>query len=266
MPEVSNIGSEGQRLLGHRLPPSFGVTKSYFDSWYPVPRPWSPIPLPRAAITYSLRALITVQKSDGLDTANSITVKAKKDIWFVPYTEAEPPTYLLNFPGEFTPRVERQLRKSILGGSLGTLTVIAEEPIPLTYALGEPKVSTDCVVRLLFSGPCLTLQRLHKLSFNITTILRAKTYYSVKAIPAIPKQTLLTDSGLLRLHDDVLKLEESRFQALDWTWFPPADGVESDTTERSTLCSQNNRSGSVGSHIRFQANALLANAPHYPPQ
>jgi hypothetical protein len=51
-------------------------------------------------------------------------------------------------------------------------------------------------------------------------VLRAKTYYSTNSLSCVPKQTLLIDDGLLRLHNDVLKVGESKYRNPNWAWLP----------------------------------------------
>lgn len=224
MPEA--IGNEELPILCQRLPPSFNGRNSYFDKFDLVPRPG-------ATITYFLRTIIAFQKSDGLGVSNSVTAVAEKNIDFLPYTEVQPPTHVLSFPGEFITRVERQLRKHLLGRRLGTLTVATEEPDALVYSSENVNVTTNVVLRIFFNAASPSLHPLHNFSFTISSALRAKTYYSAKNLACVPKQTLLTGDGLLRLHDDVLKVGESKYQNLKWTWLPPDDPVENQAARQS---------------------------------
>lgn len=50
----------------------------------------------------------------------------------------------------------------------------------------------------------------------------------MKDIPCVPNQTLLTDSGFLRLYDDNCKVGESKFKNLEWTYVP-AHGYQNET-------------------------------------
>lgn len=109
----------------------------------------------------------------------------------------------------------------MLGGCLGTLTVVTEEPAPLVCTPGTWNAFTSCVVHLSLSGPFITIQRLRRLSFYAIPVLRAKTYHSAKSMPCIPKQTLLTDQQPLGLYDDVARLGESEFRNLEWAYMPP---------------------------------------------
>ncbi|EXL39293.1 hypothetical protein FOCG_18096 [Fusarium oxysporum f. sp. radicis-lycopersici 26381] len=192
------------------------------------------------AVTYFLRAIVTFRKSDGLGVGNPIAAEAKRDIDFLPYTEVQPPTHILNFPGEFIIRVERQLRKHLFGRRLGTLTVVTEEPDALVYSSENVNVTTDIVLRIFFDAASSSFHPSPNFSFTISSLLRAKTYYSAKSLSCVPKQTLLTDDGLLRLYDDVLKVGESKYQSLKWTWLPPDNEAENRPARQSDSLSHFN--------------------------
>lgn len=213
-------------MLCQRLPPSFNPQNSYFDKWDVVPKP-------EVAITYFLQTIATFRKCDGSEVGNSVTAVAKKVINFVPYTEVQPPTHILSFPGEFITRVERRLRKHLFGRRLGTLTVVTEEPDALVYSSENVNVTTDIVLRIFFDAASPLPHPSHNFSFTVSSLLRAKTYYSAKSLSCVPKQTLLADDGLLRLHDDVLKVGESKYQNLKWMWLPPDDQVENGAARQS---------------------------------
>lgn len=64
------------------------------------------------------------------------------------------------------------------------------------------------------------LSILRNISLKVTSVLRSKTYYSVKDIPCVPNQALLTENGFLRLYDDVCKVGVSKFKNLEWIYVP----------------------------------------------
>ncbi|KAH7124968.1 hypothetical protein B0J13DRAFT_150485 [Dactylonectria estremocensis] len=248
MPEAS--GNEDLPILCQRLPPSFNRQNSYFDKWDLVPRP-------EAAITYFLRTIVTFRKSNGLEVSNSVTAEEKKDIDFLPYTEVQPPTHILSFPGEFITRVERQLRKHLFGRRLGTLTVVTSEPKALVYSSENVHATTDLVLRIFFNANSHSLHPLHNSSFTISSVLRAKTYYSARSLSCVPKQTLLSDDSLLRLHDDVLKVGESKYQNLKWTWLPPDDQAENLAARQSDSLSQFNGNTSIKTERSASSNEVF---------
>lgn len=178
MPEAS--GNEELPILCQYLPPSFNRQNSYFDKWDVVPRPG-------AAITYFLRTVVTFRKSDRLGVGNPVRAVAKKVIDFLPYTEVQPPTYILSFPGEFIIRVERHLRKYLLGRRLGTLIVVTEEPDALVYSSENVKVTTDLALCIFFDAASPLLHSFYNFSFTILSVLRAKIYYSAKSLSCVPK-------------------------------------------------------------------------------
>ncbi|QKD57271.2 uncharacterized protein FOBCDRAFT_95130, partial [Fusarium oxysporum Fo47] len=104
----------------------------------------------------------------------------------------------------------------LLGRRLGTLTAVTEEPDALVYSSENVNVTTDIVLRIFFDAASPLLHPSHNFYFTVSSLLRAKTYYSAKSLSCVPKQTLLADDGLLRLHDDVLKVGESKYQNLKW--------------------------------------------------
>jgi hypothetical protein len=248
MPEAS--GNEELPILCQRLPPSFNRQNSYFDKFELVPRP-------EATVTYFLRAIVTFRTSDGLGVGNPVTAEAKKDIDFVPYTEVQPPTHISSFPGEFITRVERQLRKYLFGRRLGTLTVVAKEPDALVYSSENVNVTTDIVLHIFFDAASPSLHLLHNFSFTVSSALRAKTYYSVNSLSCVPKQTLLTDDGLLRLHDDVLKVGESKYQNLKWTSLPPDDQVENRAARQPDSLSHFNGNTSIKTERSASSNEVF---------
>jgi hypothetical protein len=248
MPEAS--GNEELPIHCQRLPPSFNRQNSYFDKFDLVPRP-------EAAVTYFLRAIVTFRKSDGLGVGNPVTAEAKKDIDFLPYTEVQPPTHILSFPGEFITRVERQLRKHLFGRRLGTLTVVTEEPDALVYCSENVNVTTDIVLRIFFDAASSSLHPSPNFSFTISSLLRAKTYYSANSLSCVPKQTLLTDDGLLRLHDDVLKVGESKYQNLKWTSLPPDDQAENWAARQPDSLSHFNGNTSIKTERSASSNEVF---------
>jgi hypothetical protein len=50
-----------------------------------------------------------------------------------PHTEELPPTETDDFPMEFKEQVSKTLRRSLMGGALGTMNVLLQEPPALVY-------------------------------------------------------------------------------------------------------------------------------------
>lgn len=197
------------------LPPSFDYARSGPTRWHGSPRP-------ALSVSYSLVARIQYQEGDD---ATRRGVEAKQAVTLLPFSDADPPTCIDDFPGEFVLRKTIALRKHALGGRLGDLVVTAGEPPPLIYSSPGAGASTECVISATVRPGSLSPGRLPRLAFDIKAVIRAKTFYSAKPIRCMPRQADLTSKALIRLHDAVLKLEEQRFSALEWE-YAPADNLE----------------------------------------
>ncbi|KAJ9145212.1 hypothetical protein NKR19_g6163 [Coniochaeta hoffmannii] len=88
------------------------------------------------------------------------------------------------------------MRRHALGHTLGHVAVSAPEPLPLVYSASASSASTECT---------------------------GQDFYSAAPMTCMPIQTDLTGTALIRLHDQVIKLEEQRFSALEWEWRPLSD-------------------------------------------
>lgn len=170
---------------------------------------------PDAAVAYVLHASIEYREAEALKT-----VKATRQVHFLPYTEVQPPTDTASFPGEFITHVTLPVWKHTLGGHVGTIAMKIREPPPLAYPSAASCNSTNCILSLTVNAHPQTIQRLRTMSLDVKAAIRVKTFYSADSVPCIPKQTLLTARGVLRLHDEVLKLEEQKFQSLEWNYDP----------------------------------------------
>ncbi len=60
-------------------------------------------------------------------------------------------------------------------------------------------------------------QYLKDLWLNVKAAIRIKTYHSADALSCMPKQTLLTSRGPMRLHDQLLALEQQVIKNFGWT-------------------------------------------------
>lgn len=222
------------------LPPSLGVAGCFMSSYDQKTRP-------RAAVAYNLRASIDYRKANATDTETPKTIEDTKRVGILPYNEVQPPTNTASFPGEFVMHVASPVWKHLLGARLGTVTMTTNEPLPLAYISATSIDCTECVLALSVDAPPDAIQRLGTLSLEIKPAIRTKTFYSAEKIPCIPKQTHLTQTGTLRLHDSVLKLERRKFQNLEWQYVP--QNVQQDSPPRyEALMSQANyNSGSRSS-------------------
>ncbi len=208
---VSNIitGSTAEPPLQClRLPPSIELGKVYVEDS-------SGKRFAQPSISYHLRAVVNFAER-GQDPAYN--AETSIPIVIMPHTEELPPTDTHDFPAEFKLRESRMIRWSSLGRSLGIMAVSMQEPRALTYDLSSTGASTVAVLNLEVepNGAYNAHQGLQAMSFTLLSLLRVKTFYSIKAFPQVPSQSLLTVYGGTRLRDDMIKLETQNVPNVSW--------------------------------------------------
>lgn len=190
--------------------------------------------------SYYLRAEATF-KSAGSDDIKSL--EAALPIIITPHTEELPPTETNDFPSEFNEQESKVLKRIILGATMGTLHIGLSEPPPLSYGNDCASSNTDAVLKLSFmstgSKPNI-LDFLSGLKFTVYSLVRVKTFYSVKSFPGPPGQDSLDTQKETRLRDDVVKLETRTVSNASWGYRfdlggPPGTSPHSVTTERPSI-------------------------------
>ncbi len=151
-------------------------------------------------------------------------------ITIAPYTEELPPTAIDDFPLEFKERESKVLRRSLMGGTLGTMKVSLQEPPALVYDTSSTSSSTTALMKLEFQPASTSSNDLPKslqgLSFTVFSLVRVKTFYSVKSFPRLPSQTLLESSTDMRLRDGIIKLETQYVRDPSWGYRFSLDGQD----------------------------------------
>ena len=104
---------------------------------------------------------------------------------------------------EFKKRESKVLRRSLMGGTLGTMNVSLLELLALVYDTSSTGSSTTALMRLA-NDVSMCLQGL---SFTVFSLVRVQTFYSVRSFPRLPSQTLLESFSEMRLRDGLIKLE-----------------------------------------------------------
>ena len=215
----------GPPLLCLRLPPSIELGKVYVDS--PSGKRFA-----QPSISYHLRAVVMFAEQE---QNPAHTAETSIPIVIMPHTEELPPTDTKDFPTEFKLRESRMIRWSSLGRSLGAMTVSMQEPRALTYSLSSAGASTVGFLHLEVESkstrdihPCL-----QAMSFMVLSLLRIKTFYSIRAFPRVPDQSLLTLYGGRRLRDDMMKLETQNIPNVSWgyTYDVIGDGTIGNATQ-----------------------------------
>jgi hypothetical protein len=139
-------------------------------------------------------------------------------IVLTPHTEELPPTETNDFPAEFREQETKIMRRFLMGTTLGALKISLREPPPLTYHDGCEHSSTGAFMRLEFVSTSLssTSKPPYALVFTVYSLVRVKTFYSVKAFPGSPSQGLLDVDTESRLRDDIVKLETWTIKNASW--------------------------------------------------
>lgn len=170
---------------------------------------------------YTLQIAVEYRPADTADSIPSKTLNASKTIGLLPYNHAQPPTNVASFPHEFITHVDVPIKRSFRGGHLSTISITTREPLPLVYSSATWFGPTHCVLTLSVDAVPNILRHLRHLSVKVKPAIRAKTFYSVEGLLCMPKQTFLTQHGLLRLRDSILKLEPQSCDELEWRYIPP---------------------------------------------
>ena len=214
----------GPPLQCLRLPPSIELGNVYVDDS-------SGKRFAQPSISYHLRAVVKFAEQ-GQDPAH--TAETSIPIVIMPHTEELPPTDTKDFPAEFKLQESRIIRWSSLSRSLGTMTISMQEPRALTYDLSSTGASTEGFLNLEVEAKstCNMHPSLRVMSFTVLSLLRVKTFYSIKAFPRVPSQSLLTVYGGTRLRDDMIKLETQNISNVSWGY--AYDAIEDGTISKAT--------------------------------
>lgn len=205
-------------ILCRMLPPSLKISHSQPDS---------------QTITYQIHAVVGYRaKHSAVVSETDERLDTTRTIDFLPYSEAQPPTHVSDFPDEFTLKASSPIWRHVLGGRLGSLNVIASEPLPLAYSPYHDQPTTECALSIVVHAP-LAIQRLRTVSLDMSLAIRIKTFYSTEPLPCLPSQALLAQNALVRLHDQTVKLRRKEYTQLDWIYCPRLESTEPPSYERS---------------------------------
>lgn len=169
------------------------------------------------SIEYSLRAAVTINIGNG---NRARTIETSMPVILMPHTQEFPPTETKDFPAEFKERESKILRRSLIGGKLGKMNISIQEPPALTYDTLSTRSTTEALIKLELestsSGDIHWI--LTEMTFTILSLIRVKTFYSIKAFPRLPSQSLLSLRGRTRLRDDLIKLETRTVEKVPWSY------------------------------------------------
>lgn len=215
---VVPFGTEGlddsKPLICRILPPTYRPKALDLDS---------------ISITYKLYAHVHYRKEQDTGSEVQQTVnKIEKDqiVDYLPYSNVEPPIHVASFPEEFLLKTISPMWKFAFFGRLGNLIMSTHEPLPLAYSLSEDRPSTDLVLSLTAHAPLGAQPNLRAMSLNAKSAIRVKTFYASEQMPCLPTQTFLDRNASIRLHDEIIKLNQTDLTQLDWVWGPHFEGNE----------------------------------------
>ena len=117
------------------------------------------------SIEYSLRPLVIL---DNREEDGNKTIETALPVIIAPYTDEFPPTETKDFPAEFKEQDSKVLRRHLMTGDLGELTVSIREPSALRYEVQALQARTSASAKLEFKSQSSsqmyqTLQRLSSL-------------------------------------------------------------------------------------------------------
>jgi hypothetical protein len=191
-----------------QLPPSLELGESILDES-------SGQTFAQPSISYYLRAVVTLNTGSG---GGSMTVSTSLPVIITPYTKEFPPTETIDFPAEFKEKESKELRRHLMGRGLGIMTASVREPPALMYDVQSVHASTEASVMLEFEseGSSQIYQTLQNLNFDVSPLLRIKTFYSLQSFPSLPSRSLLSLKGVMRLRDEMIKLDHQNIHGVSW--------------------------------------------------
>ena len=211
------------------------------------------------SIKYSLRSLITFRNRE---ESGSKTIETARPVIIAPYTEEFPPTETEDFPAEFKEQDSKVLRRHLMAGALGELTVSVREPPALRYEAQALQARTSASAKLEFNSQSSIqmYQILQGLSFTVFSLVRIKTFYSLQTFPRLPSQSLLSVHGTTRMRDEMIKLETRTLRDVSWRYtYESGNQTQGNLFPRTTsyFCSLGNQAN----ELSIQAGSKLSASP-----
>jgi len=150
------------------------------------------------------------------------TLSASKPVTVMSVAEEQPPTETQDFPAEYVESISNPVRTSIIGTTLGMMTMLTREPPALSYSFTPTGGSTTLGVQVNLQAAETgeIYRRLMAMTFVVEGVVRVKTFRSTVPFPKLPSQALLTSRGKIRLSDQVLKLEVRKIRNCEWRYWP----------------------------------------------
>ncbi|KAH9826280.1 Arrestin (or S-antigen), N-terminal domain, partial [Teratosphaeria destructans] len=212
------VASEAVREAHLCLPPTLGDkdaahAKDTLDDMAP----------DMASVRYGIFCSISRVKAHDGDEPSRVTLASKaRKLRVIPATSELPPLDVGGVGSDYVLHREKNVRKGMLKGKLGVLTMEAAQPQPLHMRLSDPdsRPSTMATVMLRFdpSEPCSPPPRLSTLSSK----LKVCTFFASSARHAFPcKETSVLDMSQ-GCHTESLPLSSRCVANVEWTACDPA--------------------------------------------
>lgn len=207
-------------------------------------------------IEYNLRvvaALTNLHKTEGM-----VKLYHHLEIPIRAASEVFPPYDTNDFFNDFVTQQSHPLRPSIFCFQKYTMSLTAAEPAPILMGEGHTSESTEIAIRVSVTRSINNVDTrefvmlLQRIGFRIVPGLRAKTFYSTQPFPKLPVQALLTVDGPHRLHDQILKLEQTSRPLTSWRF------VETDADPLTGKCDIPGSTSEHKVHPMRECQSLLA--------
>lgn len=218
-------------------------------------------------IAYYLHLKVVLRISE---TCLQKTYEAWEEVKLLPYTEEFPLSDVRDFPAEFVQSMSNNFKTSIFSRLSNTMTISTDEPAALQ--LGKPSCMTNLEILVeVEAAPDEAdtahvdrlVSRIQKITFGIKVELRAKTFHYNAIFPKLPSDSILSDQGPLRLHDQFLKLDALKARPGSWNYLLQESGPPHSEMElRPTL-----QSKSISGDRSYSSTATVSpTQPSIPPR
>lgn len=161
-------------------------------------------------ISYHVRAILRYRTEV---CPEAQTIEVWKEILFMPITTIQPPINVQDFPAEFVESQIRKFQPALFGGPTYPMTFTMTEPSAVKVKNMQIPGSTWTELNIIIIKPVDSTKgslqlppSLQNLTFNVESVLRTKTFYSLSPFAVMPGQALLTTRGNVRFKDESLRL------------------------------------------------------------
>nr|POE66108.1 hypothetical protein CFP56_54369 [Quercus suber] len=229
---VHPVHNSGVKQAHLSLPPSFGDKN--MDDQHAAQNDMAP---DMASIRYGIFARISKSKVTGNEVSRvDLACKARR-LRVLPKTEEQAPLAINEDDNEYVMRKTKALRKGVLKGKLGTLTMETAQPSPLRIGVdndGPQAAPSSATISLRFDpadDSCLP-PRLN----SISSRLKAITIFASTARQQFPIKTQSFVDASQGAHSSYVNLATLCISNVDWTRQKPA-GRTATNLRRDSACS-----------------------------